>query len=272
MVRSALWFVATFACVVVFSMEGVLGGAPFSRAVAFAASLLGILAAHEAAHYVVARRHGFDIDPPVFLPFPFAFGTLGAVIRLRSAPPSRAALLEMGIAGPIAGAVVAFAILAVSLPWTGPDVAVAAGTEVLVFNDPLAVRVIGGWVAGGPPGRFAVLHPAALGAWVGCMLTGINLLPIGQLDGGHVLSALVPRVAKWVSLVGVGLLAVGSVFWTGWGVWAVMLVLGGAWQPLEAPESGPLGVRPACLAVIAALLLMLTFMPVPMVVEAIPMP
>jgi membrane-associated protease RseP (regulator of RpoE activity) len=104
------------------------------------------------------------------------------------------------------------------------------------------------------------------------MLTGINLLPIGQLDGGHVLSALLPRAARGVSVVGIGVLAVGTVFWSGWGVWASMLVLSGAWRPLEAPEGGRLGVRPAVLAALAALLLLLTFMPVPMVVEAVPVP
>lgn len=269
LLRSAGWFVVTFVCVTLFSMNGIVGGAPVGDALGFAFALMGVLATHEAAHYVVARRHGFSLEPPVFLPFPFAFGTLGAVIRLRTPPRDRVALLEMGVAGPLAGAVVAFTVLAVTLPLTGPDIAVPVGTEVLVFHDPLVVTLIGTLVAGGPPGRFAVLHPAALGAWVGCMLTGINLLPIGQLDGGHVLNALVPRAARAASIAGVAALLVAGWWWTGWYVWAGMLALLGGWKPLPVPDGGTLPVRTRVLAAIALAVFALTFMPVPVSVEQV---
>jgi membrane-associated protease RseP (regulator of RpoE activity) len=263
--------VATFASVVLFSIEGALVGAPWSDALAFAAALLAILLTHELAHWTVARRHGFALSLPRFIPFPSAFGTMGAVISLRSLPRSRTALLEMAVAGPLGGAVVAFACLLVALPWGRGVATPASGASYAVFADPLAVTLLGTLTLGAPPDRMAVLHPVALAGWVGCMLTGINLLPAGQLDGGHVVNALFPGWGRRVSLGVIALLLLGGWFaWKGWWVWAAMLVLTGSWRSLPVPASPPLTPRARALAVAALILAVLTFMPAPIVVETAP--
>lgn len=268
---SLLLFVATFVSVMLFSIEGTLQGAPWTDALAFACALLTILLTHELAHWWVARRHGFALSLPRFLPFPSAFGTMGAVISLRSLPRSRTALLEMAVAGPLGGALVAFACLIVALPW-GRGVSVpASGSTYAVFADPLVVTILGTLTMGAPPDRMAILHPVALAGWVGCMLTGINLLPAGQLDGGHIVNAVLPGWGRRVSLAVIALLLVGGWFlWKGWWVWAAMLLLSGAWRSLPVPEAPPLTTRARVLVVVSLALAVLTFMPSPIVVETAP--
>ena len=268
--RSIALFVATLA-----SMFWSQGGMEAFRdvdvalsAAAYTAALMAILLTHELAHYFVALRHGFRLSLPYFIPLPFGFGTLGAVIQLRSLPRDRTALLEMGVAGPLAGAVVAFVMLAIGLRWTGPDIPLEPGLSYLIFADPWIVELLGTWVIGAPPGRYAELHPVALAGWVGCLLTSINLLPLGQADGGHVLGALLPRWARHISWGVIALMLVGGVLvWPGWAVWAGVLMIMGAWRNLAVPERPPLTVRARWLAVAALGVLILTFMPRPIEIE-----
>jgi membrane-associated protease RseP (regulator of RpoE activity) len=116
----------------------------------------------------------------------------------------------------------------------------------------------------------AELHPVALAAWCGCMLTGINLLPLGQLDGGHVINALWPGRARAWTWVGIALLALGGMLWAGWWVWAALLLFSGAREPLEVPAEPPPGARARLLAALALALFAMTFMPVPLVQETAP--
>lgn len=290
--RSALFFVLTLASVTLFSIEGLVYGFPASHALAFSLPLLAILGAHEMGHYLVARRHGFHLSLPLFVPFPSGFGTMGAIIRLRSPPRSRQALLEMGVAGPLAGAVVAFLVLALTLgldaaapelhpwaplvwldAWLAKTLGPAEGPpQIAVFNDPMIVRVIGAALPGGAPGRYDVLHPAALAGWVGCLLTGINLLPIGQLDGGHVFNAVFPRASRRISLVLAAVLLAAGWFWPGWFVWGAFLLFFGAARPLPVAEQPALPTRARLLALAALILFLLTFMPVPIEIESLPAP
>jgi membrane-associated protease RseP (regulator of RpoE activity) len=271
--RSVALFVATLA-----SMYWSQGGLEAFRdldvalnAGAYTAALMAILLTHELAHYFVALRHGFRLSLPYFIPLPFGFGTLGAVIQLRSLPRNRTALLEMGVAGPLAGAVVAFVMLAIGLRWTGPDIALEPGNSYLIFADPWIVELLGTWVTGAAPGRYAELHPVALAGWIGCLLTSINLLPLGQADGGHVLGALLPRWARHISWGVIGLMLVGGVLvWPGWAVWAGVLMIMGAWRNLAVPERPPLTARARWLAVAALGVLILTFMPRPIEIEDAP--
>jgi membrane-associated protease RseP (regulator of RpoE activity) len=270
LLRAGGLFLVTFVSVCLLSTEGVVWGGDWPDALAFASTLMGILLAHELGHWFVARRHGFALSLPYFLPFPSLFGTMGAVIRLRSAPRSRDALLEMAVAGPIAGALVAFAALAMALPWTRGTYVPLPGSTYLVFADPLVVKVLGTAILGAPPDRMAELHPVALAAWCGCMLTGINLLPLGQLDGGHVINALWPGRARAWTWVGIALLALGGMLWAGWWVWAALLLFSGAREPLEVPAEPPPGARARLLAALALALFAMTFMPVPLVQETAP--
>lgn len=282
----------------------------------FAVALMGILLAHEMGHYVVARRHGFALSLPYFIPFPMAFGTFGAIIRLRSMPRSRSALLEMGAAGPLAGLSVAILALALGLPGTGdapvveveraPVVEAPVQTEpgvleradqafqravevlpegvaerilgpepaadeipVLIFNNPLLFNLMGRALLGKPPGRFDTLTPLALAGWVGCLLTAINLLPIGQLDGGHILNGLSPRAAPWVSKVLLGLAIAGVLFWAGWGFWALLLFFSKAWRSLPVPREPGLTPRAKLVAGIALVAFALTFMPIPIELDVL---
>lgn len=273
----------------------------------FAGTLMLILLAHEMGHYVVARRHGFSLSLPYFIPFPFAFGTLGAVIRLRSMPQSRTALLEMGAAGPLAGFAVAILAFFIGLPGTvdpgGPEMlavlpsvpaeaiepgmldavlASVAGALDAVFvflgtvpaplpehvvlpilaNPPL-MDVVGHLLGEGAPGRYAHLDPVAFAGWVGCLLTAINLIPIGQLDGGHILNAMAPQRARHVARLGVGVLLLSGLLWPGWAVWGILLLLLRAWISLPVPENPGLTVRARLIALATLCAFVLSFMPRP---------
>lgn len=277
----------------------------------FAVTLMGILLAHEMGHYLVALRHGFRLSLPYFLPFPAAFGTFGAIIRLRSLPRSRTALLEMGAAGPLAGFAVALLAMAIGLPGTieraapqivfDPALLAAAapppgavesllnqifsvpplswllpvtppGTiPMLIMANPLGMDLLGHLLMGAPPGRYAELSPIGMAGWVGCLLTGINLLPIGQLDGGHILNALAPRAAVWVSRIGVVLAIAAGLLWSGWLVWGLMLLMLRAWISLPVPEHPGLTPRARLIGALALVAFALSFMPRPLVVEDFPL-
>jgi len=289
------------------------GGDPFTDSEAFwdsaqfALGLMGILGAHEAGHYIVARRHGMDQTLPFFIPFPLAFGTLGAIIRLRTPPRTRTALLEMGAAGPLAGFVVALVVLALGLPGTVehavpevvmtwpppppeppgpvgealgaalgalasilPEGEAVDGLPLTIMANPLVMDILGLAVLGEAPGRYAELTPLGLAGWAGCFLTAMNLLPIGQLDGGHVLRAIAPRAAEVVARVGLVMVGLaGFVFWQGWTVWAVLLWLLGAWRGLPARNLEAPSTRARVIAALTAVTLVLCFMPNPVESETV---
>lgn len=231
----------------------------------FSAALMMILLAHEMGHYVVARLHGFSLSLPIFIPFPSIFGTAGAVIQLRSPPESREALLEMGAAGPLAGAMVSVAVLAISMGTAPLPLVFPPLTEMSIFNDPLLVKGMGRLLTGEIPSRYADYSPGMWAGWVGCFLTGMNLVPVGQLDGGHVLNAMLggrfPR-ARWLVLVFVG--GLGFV-WHGWWMWLVLLLFLGAARPIAGlPDGGALTTRARLVALAALVLFVLTFIPIPM--------
>lgn len=290
----------------VFATYGLVweGGNPFRDAevawnsAAFAAALLTILLAHELGHYFVARRHGFALSLPWFIPVPFGWGTFGAVIRLRSLPRSRTALLEMAVAGPLAGAAFAVGFLALGLPSTRPgpefvtlgpeEVAALALSQapsaldwiwpppppghvpVLIFNNPPVLDLLGTLILGAPPGRFDLWGPLAFAGWAGCFLTALNLLPIGQLDGGHVVHAVAPRSARGVGRAVLALLLVGGVLWEGWWFFALVVWVSGASRGLPVPSSPPLTARARVLAVLVLVVGGLCFMPRPIEVDALP--
>jgi membrane-associated protease RseP (regulator of RpoE activity) len=229
------------------------------RALWFTATLMGILLAHELGHYAVARSHGFSLSLPWFLPAPILVGTLGAIIRLEEDPRDRAGLLEMGAAGPLAGLLVVVVAFSARL---------AAGTEGLdggtTLGTPLLFAGLS-WVWTGEVAQLGTADPVGFAAWLGCLLTAMNLLPFGQLDGGHVLNALVPRWARAVGWATTLALLLGGLVWPGWAVWAALLHLMGARHPVQVrrDEGLPTG-RPLLVAVLAVLAFVLTFMPVPL--------
>ncbi len=184
----------------------------------FAATLMGILACHEAGHYIVGKRRGVDVSLPMFIPMPpyVSLGTLGAIIRMKNPIHDRRTLFDVGAAGPIAGLVVAIPLLVLGLQMS--ELGPINGSDSLEGNSILYALlkylVFGRWLPG--DGIDVQLHPMALAAWVGLLVTAINLMPIGQLDGGHIArAALGDKHETWSGRLNIALplvgLAVGSV-------------------------------------------------------------
>lgn len=179
---------------------------------AFAATLMGILVCHEAGHYVVGRRHGVPVSLPYFIPLPpyVSLGTMGAVIKMDRPIEDRNALFDVGAAGPIAGLVIAIPLLVIGLHLSevGPPTADAMIEGNSILYAALKYAVFGRWLPGG--GVDVQLHPMAFAGWVGLLITMINLMPIGQLDGGHVARAAMGAAhERWSARLHVALPVIG---------------------------------------------------------------
>lgn len=203
-----------------------LPGLPFSL------TLIAILLAHELGHYLTCLKYGINASLPYFLPAPTLIGTLGAFIRIRSPIYTRRALFDVGIAGPIAGfallapALVVGLMLSKILPGVG-------NRGDFVFGTPLALRLLEWVIFPGVPIADISLHPVARAAWVGLLATALNLLPIGQLDGGHILYSFFAEKHKALSWMFVILLIpIGVFFSWSWLVWAVLLAIFGLRHPV----------------------------------------
>lgn len=233
----------------------------------FAASLMLILFAHEMGHYIACLHYKVDATLPFFIPAPTLFGTMGAFIRIRSQIRSRAALFDIGIAGPIAGFIFAVAVLLIALPMSHVGARIATPDVQLgyplIFD--LALRLIPVHNASGIAMQLQDihLHPMAIAAWVGMFATALNLLPGGQLDGGHIVYSLGPRLHRYISWAAIGVLIPLAVYyWAGWLLWAVLLALTGMRHP-PVPEYPTIGGKRRWLAILALLMLILTFAPAP---------
>ncbi len=241
-----------------------LGGLPFM------AALMLFFLAHEMGHYLYCRRYGIYATLPFFIPMPTLIGTMGAVILIRSRIRSRTALFDIGVAGPIAGFVVALAVLVMSLGWSTP---LHPGLDQAEFelSYPLIFRLVHHLLVStrllhGPaalPLGHLLLHPTAIAAWVGMFATSLNLLPGGQLDGGHVVFSITPRMHKLISrLTILILLPMAYYLWAGWFIWAILLQVSSLRHPQVADWPKISGGR-VWLAVFALLMLTLTLTPAP---------
>ncbi len=234
----------------------------------FSGTLLFILLAHEMGHYLFCRYYGVRATLPFFIPAPTLIGTLGAVIRIKAPIRSRAALFDIGVAGPIAGFVVAVATLAVAMMLSKP-LAPGIGPSDLQLGFPAIFQVMHGvlrMVA--PDNPIATLpltriylHPTAVAAWVGMFATALNLLPSSQLDGGHIVYALAPRVHRVVSWITVIVLVYLGHRYVGWRVWAGLLIVMNVltYRQQQAPNYPMLPPGRWALALLALLMLALTF-------------
>ena len=230
----------------------------------FSLALLAILLAHEAGHFLLCRRHGIDASWPYVLPAPTLSGTAGAVIRIRARIPSRRALIEVGIAGPVAGFVVAVPVVLVGLMLSRPVDAETA-PALVQFHWPLAIVLLNRLVPGLPAMDRLLPHPILIASWVGLFVTSLNLIPAGQLDGGHILYAISPRWHRRLTfVVPMLLLVMGLTFWTGWVLWAVILFLPAMRHP-HVPYFPRLPGKHRWLWLLAVGLLLLTFLPAPFV-------
>ena len=230
----------------------------------FSATLMFILFSHEMGHYLYCRYYGVDATLPFFVPFPSWSGTMGAFIRIRSPIRSRSALFDIGIAGPIAGFVPACGALAagLSLSKAVPGSLVVPAPDVgfpLIFD--IINRLLHGSRA--VPVDHLYLHPVAIAAWVGMFATALNLLPGGQLDGGHIVFSVAPRWHQTISTVTILILIPLSLYrWIGWLLWAVVLRITGMRHPI-VPEYPEITRGRRWMAVLALIMLLLTFTPTP---------
>jgi len=234
--------------------SNLLLGVPFSF------TLMLILLSHEMGHYLYCRYYGVYATLPFFVPFPSLIGTLGAFIRIRSPIRSRSALFDIGIAGPIAGFVVACVALVVGLSLSRPSFSLPGNAE-LELGFPLIFRIASHWFHLGPalPLSQVILHPVAIAAWVGMFATALNLLPGGQLDGGHIVFSISPRLHRFVSSATIlVLIFLGIYRWTGWLIWAVLLRISGMRHPMVPAWPGITQNR-RWVALFGAVMLVLTF-------------
>jgi membrane-associated protease RseP (regulator of RpoE activity) len=228
----------------------------------FSFTLMLILFAHEMGHYLYCRYYGVNATLPFFVPFPSLFGTMGAFIRIKSPIRSRAALFDIGIAGPIAGFVLAVVGLIVGLVLSKP-MPVVIFTPDLEFGYPLIFRLAHHLAGPSLPLAKLNLSPVAIAAWVGMFATALNLLPGGQLDGGHIVFSISPPVHRIISSVTILILIpLGIYQWTGWLLWAVLLAVSGMRHPMVSQWPGVTGGR-RWLAVFGVVMLLLTFTPTP---------
>jgi membrane-associated protease RseP (regulator of RpoE activity) len=240
----------------------------------FAASVLFVLAVHEFGHYALSRRHDVEVSLPYFIPLPNLIGTLGAVIRVRERVPSRRALFDFGVAGPLAGLVATVAVTAVGVSLPPVSVPAGAGPGVELGYPPLlrAVAAAAGEPLVYPPGRR--VNPVVVAGWVGAFVTFLNLLPVGQLDGGHVVRAVAGGYARYVGYavpaVLAGLAGYLVAFEGGrgaslWGLWAVLSLVFVALHTPTPTDRAPVGPGRTALAVVTLGLGVLCFTPTPVV-------
>jgi len=263
---------------------------------AFTVSILAILLAHEFGHYLAGRYHRTHVTLPYFIPFPFsAFGTMGAFIQLKEPPRNKRILLDIGIAGPIAGLVVAIPVLLIGLglselrsiparlaPGQGLQIEgnslLYLFSKFLVFGQLLPspssygdLTVWQYWLqyffTGRPVplgGVDVILHPVAWAGWAGLLVTALNLIPAGQLDGGHVLYVLLGRrVTALLPFILVGLLALGLV-WPGWWLWALLIFMLGRIHAEPLDQITPLDPSRRLVAILGLVIFVLVFTPVPL--------
>lgn len=245
----------------------------------FSLPLLAILGAHEMGHFALARRHGMDVSPPYFIPAPWLvsfIGTLGAFIRLRSPLLNRAVLLDVGAAGPLAGFALSVPAALVGLalsrtldqvpPWAqGARVGLVVDNQLLPMGESALFALLR-MVSPMGDAAFVALHPLAFAGWLGFFFTALNLFPVSQLDGGHVVFAISRRAHRAVGVLTILLLLALATQWVGWLVWVVLVLVVGRGRLRHPPVIDPefrLGAARRAVAWACILIFLLTLVPVP---------
>jgi membrane-associated protease RseP (regulator of RpoE activity) len=234
---------------------------------AFSTSLLGILLIHEFGHYFACRWHGIGATLPWVLPAPTLSGTAGAVIQIRSRIPTRDALMDVGIYGPLAGYVASCIAVAVGFALSFDSAANAQHAIVRFGGEPLTIRFLHALLVQWDPSipSFANIapHPVLVAGWIGLFITSLNLIPGGQLDGGHIIYAISPRLHRIsTNLLPFVLFLAGTLFWVGWILWGLFLLVPAMRHP-RIPVQRELHTGRMVLGFIGILIFLLTFTPTP---------
>jgi membrane-associated protease RseP (regulator of RpoE activity) len=228
----------------------------------FSFSLLAILLVHEFGHYIACRYHGIRATLPWVLPAPSLSGTAGAIIQIRGRIHNRQALMDVGAYGPIVGYLASLPFLVLGLILSRPASAARPSSSLIEFGQPLTLNLLHKAVAllrpGTPGFDHALHHPILIAGWIGLFVTSLNLIPGGQLDGGHILYALSPQVHRWTTrLLPIALLICGIFFWIGWILWGLILFIPAMRHP-NVPIDAPLDRKRLLLSLAATLIFLLT--------------
>lgn len=241
-------------------VQSVLEGAPF------AITLLGILGVHELAHYAAARWHGVRATLPYFIPLPIGLGTLGALIAIRSPMKDRKVLFDIGLAGPYAGLLVAFPLMFLGLFLSSTNYVPRYGGFLTLdtLGTSLIMDLVIDIFIDVPPGQTLAVHPIFYAAWWGIFITGLNLLPVGQLDGGHAAYAVLGRFAHTVAIVVFFLLILAGAFLSSnWYVWAFFVMFGGLRHPPPMNDIVDIGPVRKAIGFLTIIVFILIFIPIP---------
>jgi len=235
-----------------------------SRGVPFALSLMAILLTHELSHYFASKRHGVTATLPYFIPAPTIIGTFGAFIKMKSPIVTRSALIDIGASGPIAGFIVSVAAATIGLGMS-EIVPSAEAKGVLKLGDSLMFSFLSKAVFGPVPADSDVLlNPIAFAGWIGLFVTSINLIPVGQLDGGHIAYAFLgEKHARLSFFLVIGMSVLGVFLWEGWLVWALLLSVLGFRHPPVLYWEPVIGKMRKTVGAVSFFILVLTFIPVP---------
>lgn len=232
----------------------------------YSISIMTILLSHELGHYFMCRKYKVEATLPYFIPMPFPpFGTFGAVIKMKDQIPSKKALFDIGAAGPIAGLV--FAIPATIIGLYLSDVMPLTGSHYLSLGEPLLFSAISKMVFGTIPEGFDImLHPVAFAGWAGLFVTALNLLPIGQLDGGHIMYALLgERKSRIVFRIGILIFClIAGLVYHGWIVFSILLLLFGFKHPPPIDPISGIDKKRRLIGIGMFILFLISFTPVPL--------
>jgi membrane-associated protease RseP (regulator of RpoE activity) len=224
----------------------------------FSLPLMLILGIHETGHYIVARRHKVRASLPFFIPFPVTIGTFGAFISLRDPVPNKRAMVEIGIAGPLFGFLTALPLLFVASYLSHIFVPVPNATATLSINFPIIYTLLHLTTPADQP-----VFPMVLAVWVGMFATAMNLLPVGQLDGGHVVRGLFGKKASIVDYIFVAFLFVIGYKYSGWWLLAIFVIIMGLTHPPALDDYSPIKGRQVALGIVGLIMFVLTFTIIP---------
>ena len=239
----------------------------FVTGLAFSVALLGILLIHEFGHYFACVAHKIRATLPWVLPAPTLSGTAGAIIQIRNRIPNRDALMDVGIYGPLSGFVASVIAVAVGFALSYKSAANAPDAIVVFGSEPLAIRLIHAllveWDPSTPSFAHIAPHPVLVAGWIGLFITSLNLIPGGQLDGGHILYAVSPRAHKvFTNVLPIVLFLMGTLYWVGWMLWGMFLMIPAMRHP-NVPVAPELSRGRIALAWIGLAIFLLTFTPTP---------
>jgi len=232
----------------------------------YSLSLISILLAHEMGHFLMSRRHGVPASLPYFLPVPIPpFGTFGAIIKMKGRMRSRKALFDIGVAGPLMGLFITLPAIIIGLLLSTPVLLAQTQENFFHLGDSLLFVLVQKIVLGHlPEGYDLSLHPVAYAGWVGLFVTALNLLPVGQLDGGHITYALFGRKSKIIFGLTIMLwMGVSIFFYVGWTLMIVLVLVFGFRHPPPLDDITPLDLKRKILGGVVFFLFILSFTPVP---------